>query len=363
MKIRNRVGLVFVMAWLIFAAVACGGGGGGDNSGTGGPPASGFTLADMQGTWNLHMATSGDGAQWAGWVYGTLTISGSGVWTWTAVNRSNGDSTLPSGSATLAITSSGIVTMAGHPSFDAVMTKDKSMIVGTTNDGGGGYDLFVMLKSGGSFALSDLQGTWPIHMLTTGNSPLYIGWLYGTCSIDASGNLTWTAVTRSNGDSTLPGASTLAISASGIVTIAGQPSFHGVMSSDKSLIVATMNDGGGGYNLMVLQKNGSGTFATGDLQGAWNIHMLTSAQTPSWLGWLYGSQSIDASGNITWTSVTRSDGYSALPSSSTYSISTAGVLTIGTQPSFNGNMSSSKSLILATMNDGGGGYNLIVCVK
>jgi len=251
-----------------------------------------------------------------------------------------------------SISSDGIVLNLSNGSANGIMSKDKSLIVATATDGTGSYLLGFMLKSGGSFVTSDLQGMWTAHMITTGIDPSYIGWLYGASSIDASGNWTWIAVTRSNGDSTLPVSAILTISPSGIITIGSIPSFHGVMSLDKSLIVATVDDGGGGGNLIVLQKEGGVTFAQSDLQGEWN-------------GWAYGWNSTDASGNQTFTSTMRSDGNSTLANGGTLSLSTAGVLTQPDNPSawFNGSMSSSKSLAIATMNDDGGGYDLIVLIK
>ena len=212
-----------------------------------------FTTSDLQGTWNIHLLTSGDDPQWIGWAYGTTNIDSSGNVTWASITRSDGNSSLPS-SDTLSITSSGIVSGAGSASFQGVMSQDKSMIVATLDDGGGGYDLIIYQKSGGSFTTSDLQGTWNIHLLTSGDDPQWIGWAYGTTNIDSSGNVTWASITRSDGNSSLPSSDTLSITSSGIVSGAGSASFQGVMSQDKSMIVATLDDGGGGYDLIIYQK-------------------------------------------------------------------------------------------------------------
>ncbi len=108
--------------------------------------------------------------------------------------------------------------------------------------------------SGSMFTTSDLQGTWNINVLTSGDSPQWTGWAYGTLNIDGSGNVTWTAIARSDGNSSLPGSDTVSIASSGIVTSAGNASFQGVMSQNKDTIVATLDDGGGGYDLVVYQK-------------------------------------------------------------------------------------------------------------
>jgi hypothetical protein len=228
------------------------------------------------------------------------------------------------------------------------------------NDGGGGYNLITYQRSAGSFTSADLTGTWNIHMLTSGDSPQWLGWVHGVESTDSSGKATWSSITRSDGNSTLPGTYTLSISSSGIVSIVGYTSFHGVMSQDKSTIIATMNDGGGGYNLITYQRS-TGSFTSADLVGTWNFHLLTTGDSPQWLGWAYGVSSIDGSGNITMSSITRSDGNSTLPAGGTLSISSGGIVSVTGVPSpvFDGFMSQDKNTIIVTTNDGGGGYNLI----
>jgi hypothetical protein len=64
------------------------------------------------------------------------------------------------------------------------------------------------------YTTSDITGTWDFHFLTSGDYPQWIGWGYGTQVINASGNFTFTSITRSNGDSTLPSDATLSISSS-----------------------------------------------------------------------------------------------------------------------------------------------------
>lgn len=119
------------------------------------------------------------------------------------------------------------------------------------------------------FTTSDLGGTWDFHMLASGDSPQHTGWAYGTQVIDDSGNLTFASITRSNGDSSLPSNETLAISSSGVVTMADLD-LHGVMSPQKDMIVAVMTDGGDGYDLVILLKRGTATYSTSDLGGQSN---------------------------------------------------------------------------------------------
>ncbi len=215
-----------------------------------------FLTSDLQGTWNIHLLTSGDSPQWTGWGYGPASIDGSGNVTWTSITRSDGDSSLPS-PTTLSITSGGIVSGSG------VMSQDKNMIVFTMDDGGGGYNLMIYQKSGGTFAMSDLQGTRNYIGLISGDSPNQKpGWYRGSFTIDSNGTVTHAStVTDSLGNSNYtPTFGTMNISSSGVFTTSGVASYRGVMNINKDMIIttATMAPGNAndvnGYNLQILLK-------------------------------------------------------------------------------------------------------------
>jgi len=89
-----------------------------------------FSLADLQGTWTKHTLAAGDGNRW---VRGMANIDASGVQTWTSVERSNGDSTLPA-PETLAISSNGIVTSTTNSTIHGVLSWDKRTMVVTSTD-------------------------------------------------------------------------------------------------------------------------------------------------------------------------------------------------------------------------------------
>jgi hypothetical protein len=242
-----------------FFAVACGGGGGGGggtsasvDSGGGTITANGydlvliqkaggtFTTSDLAGTWNLHSLTSGDGPQWTGWYYGTINFNNSGNGTISGTDSDGGTDINDPVSAT--IDNNGVVSSLSNPSFHGVMSQDKNLIVATMNDGGGGgYNLIIGQRAGGSFTTSDLAGTWNFHGITSGDAPQWNGWFYGQVLADASGNLSFISYLDSDGDPSLPDAGPLAISSDGIVTDASSPSFHGKMSLGTDLIVATIN--------------------------------------------------------------------------------------------------------------------------
>jgi hypothetical protein len=327
---------------------------------------SAFGLADLQGTWNFHVLISGDSPAWSGvgWGYGTFTIDNAGNLTFTSYTRSNGVTTLPPAD-TISITSSGIVSFPATPVTHGVMSQDKNMIVGTDTGGSGDYVLFIAQRSGGTFTSNDFIGTWNFHSLTSGDSPAYLGWSYGTASIDSNGIYTESSHTRSDGSSDLNPSVTFAITADGIITIIGATTFHGVMSQDKNMIVGTHTDGGGGYGLIILQKAG-GTFAQTDLTGTWNLHGLTSGDNPpQWIGWFYGGTSIDSSGNLACSFYMNSGGDTTCGGDLMFSISSTGEVTEigGNLPDFHSVMNQNKDIIVGTMTDGGGGYDLMIFMK
>jgi len=316
--------------------------------------------SDLGGTWDSHLLTSGDTPDWIGWMYGTQSIDTGGNSTWTSFTRSDGNPALPP-ATTMNVSSFGTVTITGTD-FHGIMNTQKDMIAGVMTDGGGGYTLDISSKRGGAtYKTSDLGGTWVFHMLTSGDSPDWIGWMYGTQSIDTGGNSIWTSFTRSDGNPALPPATTMTASSSGTVTITGTD-FHGIMNTQKDMIAGVMTDGGGGYTFGIGFKQGTSTYSTGDLGGTWDYHFLTSGDDPDWIGWMYGTQSIDADGNSTWTSFTRSDGNPALPPVTTMNISSSGTVTI-TGTDFHGIMNTQRDMVVGVMTDGGGGYNLGVLVK
>jgi precorrin-6B methylase 1 len=260
-----------------------------------------------------------------------------------------GGSSTPSGntnnnteSLKLSINSNGVVTIQGDPTFHGVMSTDKDTIVAVMSENNNTtFDIMVFQKSGGTtFSSSDLDGTWYMHALWSGNSN---GWAYGSANI-SNGNANLT-ITRSDGSNSTISLTPI-INSNGVVTIQGDPTFHGVMSTDKDTIVAVMSENNNTtFDIMVFQKSGGTTFSSSDLDGTWYMHALWSGNSN---GWAYGSANI-SNGNANLT-ITRSDG-----SNSTISltpiINSNGVVTIQGDPTFHGVMSTDKDTIVAVMSE------------
>jgi len=304
-----------------------------------------FSSIDFEGTWNFSMLTSGQSPQWTGWAYGSTTMNSSGAGTWIAITRSDENNSLPPHSMNLSISPSGIVSVGGA-SFPGAMSNDKSLIVLTGNDGGGGYNLIISQRSGGAFNASDLVGTWNLHGLNVG-STTNPGWFYGTDVISSNGNSNMTTY-MSNGTTSPNQQETLSIDySSGIVSAAGHSSASGriVMSNDKTMMIGVSNDSGGGYDLIIFMKTG-GTYEISDLQGEGTQYGLVAGSVP---GWFYGSYSSNAPGGMTWSSYLDSNGSTWISSSGpAFSMDTGGIITVPSIPAlkFHGMLNQQKNIFV-----------------
>jgi hypothetical protein len=101
-----------------------------------------FSAANLAGTWQLHVLTSGDAPQWLGWARAVLVSDGSGQVVEVDYLNSSGSMTLHN--RTWRMNSDGSVDLGGDSR--AVKSLHTTQIIGTMTDGGGGYNLFVMTK-------------------------------------------------------------------------------------------------------------------------------------------------------------------------------------------------------------------------
>jgi hypothetical protein len=95
-----------------------------------------------------------------------------------------------------------------------------------------------------------------MHSLVAGEGSFstWSGWTHGLLTIGAGGQGAFSSVVTSGGGNTSNNEVSLSISSDGIITVSGDDSYFGFLSDDKSLVIATMTDGNGGYCLAVAQK-------------------------------------------------------------------------------------------------------------
>lgn len=219
-------------------------------------PGTVYSPADLQNkTFVYHMLSVGAQTKWA---YGAGTIDGTGLITTTSETDSAGPVT-PGTQGTLSVDSSGVVTMdSGMTTYSGFLSDDKKTIVGTYTDNAGSGDRFrlmVIQITGQTYTAGALPaGTIAAHMLAAGAAPAPL-WLHDTITISSGGVMTFSDWVSNNVGFTAPGTTmTGTISASGTVSVAENPTFHGQVSHDGKFTVGTQTISSGAYSLQVNTK-------------------------------------------------------------------------------------------------------------
>lgn len=343
-----------------------------------------FSMDNVKGTtWSYNtMMTSGT----MGWEHGTLSFDTDGLGFMTG---SRNGTPLSRSDIPYTMSLSGMLLNPGDNTFQCVVSRDMSVMVATFTDSTGGPAMMIGQKRGGTFHTdgSDMTGTWRFQRLTAGGDNTTSGWAYGTMGI-VSGSATILSMTRSAAGSEVGTTFTYTMNDNGIMSKTGDPSFHGVMSMDRSMIVAT-DTSGGNPELWVMMKNTAGT--TADMAGDWVMHSVSSGN-PGSRDWAYGHSVVDSGGNTTFTQMM----VSGVPVDNTTQMTfqmNGGVMTMGgtgggtgsgmngggmsgggmtsggmmgggmVTSTFHGIMNGSKNLMVSTYTDGTGGYPFSIQVK
>lgn len=221
-----------------------------------------YTMPDLDGTWHFQRMTAGTDNLTSGWAYGTMTMSG-GFGTITAITTNNGGTGEAGRTFLFAMGGDGIMTAAGNASFNGAMSINKDMIVATDNTGSGS-NLWILMKSGGTYSLPDLAGDWMMNGVISGNSGSR-DWTVGHSVIGSGGQMAFSQMMGHGGTMSVP-ESTLDIDPTGAISISGTgmgggmmgsmmaQTFHGTMNTSKGLMVSTYSDGTGGYRFAIQMK-------------------------------------------------------------------------------------------------------------
>ena len=342
---------------------------------------SAFSMDNVKGTtWGYNtMMTSGT----MGWEHGTLSFDNNGLGHMTGIVR-NGTSQFDRDNISYTMSLSGMLLNPGDNTFQCVVSKDLSVMVGTFTDNTGGPAMMIGQKRGGTFQTdgSDMTGTWRFQRFTAGSDNTTSGWAYGTMQI-TFGSASITSMTTNTG---LGEGGNLAFSmdGNGIMSRIGDASFHGVMSMDKSMVVAT-DTNGGNPELWVLMKDTTGTFSTTDMMGDWVMHAVSSGNTGS-RAWTFGQSIVDAGGNDTFSQMMGSTG--VISPTTLPIVMNGGVMTMsgtggGTgggmmsggmmsggmmggglvTSTFHGTMNGTRNFMVSSYSDGNGGYPFSIQVK
>jgi hypothetical protein len=342
---------------------------------------SAFSMDNVKGTtWGYNtMMTSGT----MGWEHGTLSFDINGLGRMTDRYR-NGTTLTDRDNLRYTMSLSGMLLNPDDNTYQCVVSRDRSMMVATFTDNTLGPAMMIAQKRGGVFQTdgSDMTGTWRFQRLTAGGDNTASGWAYGTMVISA-GFVDITPITTNNGSATT-GNFIFSMDANGVMTKAGDLSFHGVMSMDKTMIVAT-DTSGGNPELWVMMK-ATGTYSSTDMTGDWVMHAVSSGN-PGSRDWTYGHSVVDASGSSTFTGMMGSGGPVDDTTQMTFRMNggemtlsgtggmTGGGMTGGgmagggmmggglVTSTFHGIMNGAKNLMVSTYTDGSGGYPFSIQMK
>lgn len=210
-----------------------------------------FTSADVIGpaSFAMHMLHSGASTVWES---GAGTINSSSQITITSDFSPAGPVTpaIPN-SASISITSAGLVHLSSDPTFEGAMTPDKKVVIATSTDTSGTipvYTLNIIMLTGQTFAMADLAGIWRYQTLSSSL------WEYGKYSIASTGVATQLSKTDSNGNTTPGNTITVTVDPAGTIASPTEPTLHGTMSFNKQMIVTTVTRGVGAYDIAVALK-------------------------------------------------------------------------------------------------------------
>lgn len=351
---------------------------------------SSFNQSDLTGDWNFNILVTGTSGRW---MRGKLSIHSSGTVSFTSFLDSSGGTTPPADLfPALYLDSSGKVqdVATGTATFRGVMASRLNMVVGTAFTGSASPLIAILQKqvSGVTFSDNDLKGfgnagggarRFVYNQISNG---LVQEWEYAVGQIGSDQTVQYTTFTAPSNPVT-PGkkASKLTITADGIVTeslVAGvtpQPSVvmdRGVMSADKSVIVATATDTSGVtpkrilriYQMVNITTNDSNSLTLADLKGNYAYNALAVGSGPFSA---YGSLQIDGSGATVVSSYLDSTGSSTLPAGFTLAVDTAdtltGILTNAADSTFHGKLSYFKDMLVFTRTESSGRYGFFIGLK
>jgi hypothetical protein len=354
----------------ILLILACGGGGGGSGSPSPAPapapaPAPVFDLAGSS-----YILGITRGGATPGIVDGGITVSSTGS---SSGNVTSGSITRSSATATvtgglLSLTDKGVLSGELRTSDGTINTilygklnaiKQFASFVSSTNIGE--YDLVAIIKTGSSFASSDIQGLWHISEMTSGGAPDDIVFS-DTMTIGAGGSFT----TSRSSSGTITIDSYGIINGSGSLT-SGSFMIKGVMDASKEYCAFHTIYSSGVYSFSIAIKE-VGSFSLPDLAGTWHFTLSAIDGTEGIVS--YGTIQLDAAGQVRGGYYRNDTDNIPLLAGSSVSISTAGVLSGNINASDGvtftidyGKMNKLKNMLSIAGETNTGGKNLLIANK
>lgn len=340
---------------MLLALCACSGGGGGASP----PP---FSQADLTGAWYVSILQTSPtltSSSEPGWIRGTATVSSSGT-----ISVPNMETNLGTGSGPTDVVWTidpwtGIISesgASGNPDFHGKLSANKKLIVGTaTNLNSTATTTTVQLRiiqkidTNATYTISDIANkTFMVHQIESGAGD---EWMYadgstGPVISGMSTTGTLAMMTMPSGTSSGGEIGLLSLSPSGIMTLSTNTWFKGMVSADKTYMIATETEASDSrlFRLTVVQfTDPLKTYSLPDMAGAWRNHSILSAGA-----WLYSTATINTTGTGTITDQHDSVIGATAPYSFNLTITSDGIVSEPTTTSSHAFLSPSKDLLVMT---------------
>ncbi|MRR16386.1 MAG: hypothetical protein EG826_08005 [Deltaproteobacteria bacterium] len=312
-------------------------------------------------TWKEYVLTTS--ASSAGWRRRTLRFADANpaiLFAASSCLNSSGSTTCPAAGSLTWTTTGNVITESGASADTNVhmtLTSTGNFIAGTGNAGSSELRVSLKVLPAAVYSTADIQSkSFVFHELIVGSETK---WRYGRGSTDGAGAVTLTSKTDPSGTIATPDTSwgNFVVDATGAVAVSGIPTFSGFLADDKKTIVGTYTNGGT-YRLMILQITARSDYPVGPLPASvWKSSILAKS-TPVPVvgvqaGWVYCTNTVDASGNMSfgtdWTS-DNSQFQSNRPTTSfTGSLSATGEVTMSGGSDYHGQASDDWNFLIGTM--------------
>jgi len=338
-----------------------------------------FSNSDLEGTWYGYISEANP-AVGVYWIYGTFTIDSSGKIIDGSYTGPDGTSLAVTGGQ-MTVDSEGIVggTIIAEGGLTGTfptgkMDMNKSIVAFVGFDNNDSLDIGVAIKAGGSFSVSDLEGTW-YGYISEANPAAGVYWVYGTFTIDSSGKIIDGSYIGPDGTSLAVTGGQMTIDSEGVVggTIEVEGGLTGTfpsgkMDRDKSIVAFVGFDNNESLDIGKAIKAG-GSFSASDLEGTWYAY-VSEANPEAGVYWIYGTFIVDSSGKITGGSYSGPDGTTVEVTDGQLTIDSEGVFSgtyiaegglTGTFPS--GKMDMNKSIVAFVGFDNNESLDIGVAIK
>ncbi len=222
-----------------------------------------FESGDLAGTWAECVVETG---VWQGWMCGdtTIDLKGAMVDVPGSSRDSSGDS--PGlGGVTMSLTSGGMLGVEGYPLNHGTLSDNKDVSVCTYTMEDAAHGLCVnQRRSGLPFVKGDLSGVWRICGLST-QGGTWAGWVRGTWTVNADS--TSNGLLYKSDGATTPIGGTVTVASYGVFRIDPFNYTHGVIGSDRDLVVLVTTDSADEHQMLIGTRTGAPAPCGGACQG------------------------------------------------------------------------------------------------